>query len=104
MTSPRSSPAGPPVPGSVLQESDFFICPACAAPLQTRGDRAAMECTGCRRGFLLDNGLPLLFWPTEWTSKVDVTELVKSFCAVGSWGGRRPSREAMSRERRPRVG
>jgi SAM-dependent methyltransferase len=26
-----------------------------------------------------DNGIPLLFWPTEWTAKTDVTELVRSF-------------------------
>jgi SAM-dependent methyltransferase len=64
---------------SLLQHPDLFVCPACSAPLQTRAEQTAMECTGCARAFPVDNGIPLLFWPTQWTSKVDVTELVKSF-------------------------
>jgi len=51
----------------------------CAASLSISEDHPAVECTGCRRTFPVDNGIPLLFWPSNWTDKVDVTELVKSF-------------------------
>jgi len=47
--------------------------------LRARADHSVVECIGCARTFPVDQGIPLLFWPTEWTSKTDVTEMVKSF-------------------------
>lgn len=69
---PQSSPP-------LLPHPDLWICPACAGSLRTRQDNTAIECAGCARTFAVDNGIPLLFCPTEWTGKEDVTDLVKSF-------------------------
>lgn len=76
-TPPPSTVSGP--SSQLLQQSDLLVCPACASPLQTCQDHRAISCSGCARAFAVDDGIPVLFWPTEWTSKVDVTELVKSF-------------------------
>lgn len=77
-SSPPAFMASKPSP-SFLQHPDLFVCPGCAAALQARPDGSSISCTGCGHAFPVDNGIPQLFWPTEWTSKVDVTELVKSF-------------------------
>jgi SAM-dependent methyltransferase len=79
MTIPLPPSMAPTVPAAILGNSELFVCPACAASLRTRVNNAGIECTGCARAFPIDNGIPMLFWPTESTSKVDVTELVKSF-------------------------
>jgi SAM-dependent methyltransferase len=63
----------------VLHYPDLFVCPACAATLRAGVDGHRIECTGCGRSFTIDNGIPLLFWPTEGTSKRDVTDVVRAF-------------------------
>ena len=63
----------------VAQCIDIFACPVCSGPLSVADDTHRIECTTCDRSFESENGIPLLFWPNEWDSKTDVTEIVKSF-------------------------
>ena len=42
-------------------------------------DGGTVECFGCQHTFPSENGIPLLFWPNEWDSKADVTDIVRSF-------------------------
>ncbi|MHC4069126.1 MAG: methyltransferase domain-containing protein [Planctomycetota bacterium] len=54
------------------------MCPACGGDLKTADD--AIKCTQCPNSYLIEDGIPLLFWPNEWdSSKKDVTDIVKSF-------------------------
>ncbi len=64
---------------SIRHNLALFHCPACAGTLQAAADNARLECQSCRRSFASDHGIPLLFWPSEWTDKADVTEIVKAF-------------------------
>ena len=42
-------------------------------------DRRTMDCDWCDRCFESERGIPLLFWPSEFDSKEDVTAAVRSF-------------------------
>jgi SAM-dependent methyltransferase len=43
-------------------------------------DQSMIACAECGQTFRCENGIPLLFWPTEWQdSKKDVTDVIKSF-------------------------
>ena len=69
----------PALPKLVLDQLDIFMCPACGGSLRV-GDRPrGIECATCARSFGCDQGIPLFFWPTEWTAKNDVTAIVKAF-------------------------
>lgn len=57
---------------------DIFACPACKGNLKIAEDR--IKCTLCHNFYHVENGIPLLFWPTERdNSKKDVTHIVKEF-------------------------
>lgn len=40
---------------------------------------AALRCAGGRHRFACAGGIPHRFWPTEWSGREDVTELVRTF-------------------------
>ncbi len=67
------------VPAPVVQHMDIFVCPVCGGALNVSGDGRGIECSRCNRSFGCEKGIPLLFWPNEWDSRTDVTEVVKSF-------------------------
>src|SRR5262245_34768420 len=63
-------------------ESDEILsllcCPRCGADLVRAA--AGLGCSGCAHHFEVTDGIPMLFWPNEWTpSAHDVTEIVKGF-------------------------
>lgn len=74
---PRESTAAP--AELVLDQLDILMCPACGGSLKALDSRNALDCGACARSFPCQGGIPLLFWPTEWTSTEDVTETVKAF-------------------------
>jgi carbamoyltransferase len=57
-----------------------LACPACHSELSyTNSSVNAIECGKCHQRFTMENGIPLLYWPTE-DSKVDsITDIVKGF-------------------------
>jgi len=58
--------------------ADILCCPTCGADLVLYPDHAS--CAGCGRDFDSADGIPLLFWPTDWAgAKRDVTDVVKAF-------------------------
>ncbi len=67
------------VPSLMAQHIDIFVCPSCGGALHVSSDRRRIECSKCNLSFRSEKGIPLLFWPNESDSKVDVTEIVKSF-------------------------
>jgi SAM-dependent methyltransferase len=57
---------------------DIFACPACKGNLKIAEDK--IKCMLCHNLYHIEDGIPLLFWPTEWNnSKKDVTHIVKEF-------------------------
>src|SRR5207245_7402671 len=69
----------PTLPPLVLDHLDIFVCPACRGSLRVGEGPRRVACATCARSFGCDQGIPLFFWPTEWTGKSDVTEIVKTF-------------------------
>ncbi len=67
------------IPLLVSRTIDVFAGPVCAGTLRVSDNSQAMECSSCSQSLESKNGIPLLFWPNEWDSKTDVTDLVKSF-------------------------
>ena len=67
------------VPWLVGHHLEMFMCPACTGSLNISQDGNTVECAACRRSFACDHGIPLLFWPSEWASDNDVTDMVKAF-------------------------
>src|SRR3989338_4713466 len=63
----------------MVQHKDIFVCPACCGTLNESVDHRSIGCSNCGKSFRCENGIPLLFWPNEWDSETDVTEIVKSF-------------------------
>jgi SAM-dependent methyltransferase len=56
----------------------LLCCPGCGADLALRAE--GLACSGCQHRFGLTDGIPLLFWPNEWSaSSGDVTDAVKRF-------------------------
>ncbi len=53
-----------------------MCCPGCRGDLELGDDR--LTCAACRHEFEVVDGIPLLFWPNEWSGD-DVTEDVKAF-------------------------
>ena len=63
----------------MVQHIDIFSCPACGGALNAPSARSGIECSKCNRSFICEKGIPLLFWPNEWDSTIDVLKNVKSF-------------------------
>jgi SAM-dependent methyltransferase len=71
-----TAPAAAPAAG--VSHLELLRCPACTAAL--RAEAGALVCTGGGHRFTVEEGIPLLFWPTEWDpAKPDVTEQVRAF-------------------------
>ena len=68
-----------PLSDLIAQNIQLFQCPSCNGPLIVSDLIEAISCSDCSRRFETENGIPLLFWPNEWGSNTDVTEVVKSF-------------------------
>lgn len=67
---------------------DRLICPACRGPLMPlNGTGETLTCGQCHRRFTSENGIPLLYWPTEQTDLDNVTDLVKAFYEVNPFPG-----------------
>jgi len=75
----KSDDFGTAVPSLLAQHVNILICPSCGGSLGIHNDHLKIECSNCEYSFQFENGIPLLFWPNEWDSKIDVTEVVKSF-------------------------
>lgn len=67
----------PDVPNLMLQHLEIFVCPACREPLKSHN--GGTHCPACGRSFVSEQGIPLLFWPTEGLQGRDVTDIVKAF-------------------------
>ena len=60
------------------QNQDMLCCPRCQGDLRV-GDEG-VDCPACQHRFAISDGIPQLFWPTEWDgSKRDVTLEVQKF-------------------------
>ena len=60
--------------------AQLLRCPRCRGPLNLASDEAALACASCSHQYNVDDGIPLLYWPTEWSGdKHDVTAEVQSF-------------------------
>jgi len=67
------------VPSFIINHIDILMCPICRGALNVSSDRRSIKCSICKQSFKCKKGIPLLFWPNEWDSETDVTEVVKSF-------------------------
>ena len=57
---------------------EIFCCPRCSGNLNF--SEQILSCVECQQSFLIDDGIPRMFWPNEWDpSKEDVTDTIKSF-------------------------
>jgi SAM-dependent methyltransferase len=57
---------------------DIFICPVCKGDIEITDKE--IKCLSCSNHYQVENGIPQLFWPTDWdNSKKDVTDIVKAF-------------------------
>jgi SAM-dependent methyltransferase len=57
---------------------DLLASPCCGTDMRVEAERAA--CTSCGRGFPIEDGIPLLYWPHESVGDAaDVTAEVKAF-------------------------
>lgn len=74
-----SSRAAATIPAQLADRLDMLLCPACGAVFEIDHTGTALRCAGCSRTFSVERGVAQLFWPTDFSSKVDVTEAVKAF-------------------------
>ena len=67
-------------PASAPDGFDRLACPVCRSRV-VPGEAAAatLSCTACRREFPIDDGIPLLYWPTDAAAVDRVSEIVKGF-------------------------
>ena len=63
----------------IINYIDTLVCPICNGTLNVSTDRRSIKCSKCNQSFKCEKGIPLLFWPNEWDSKTDVTEVIRSF-------------------------
>ena len=62
----------------IAQNIDMFCCPKCGGELTFNNE--SFNCSNCYQPYQVLDGIPSLFWPSEWdSSKEDVTDKVKSF-------------------------
>ena len=67
------------LPHLIVENMSLFACPECGGQLGPLVDSPAMECTVCHRRFESEDGICQLFWPNDWDSTTDVTEVVRAF-------------------------
>ena len=68
------------LPSLLAERIDVFACPACAGGLRASDDRLGLQCLSCNRYFGSEAGIPLLFWPNEWSDdQGDVTDAIRAF-------------------------
>jgi len=67
------------VPDIIVRHLDIFVCPACGETLSLSAEGRNIECSKCVRSFKCEEGIPLLFFPNEWDSEEDVTDIIRSF-------------------------
>lgn len=67
------------LPSLISRNLDMFCCPACEGNLALPRTQTSLICEGCGHEFVINNGLPILFWPNKWNGTSDVTQSVKSF-------------------------
>jgi SAM-dependent methyltransferase len=66
------------LPPALLPHLRLLCCPRCGGELAERGE--TLGCSKCDQGFAVDDQIPLLFWPNEWSAgREDVTEIVRAF-------------------------
>lgn len=70
---------GNPLPSLIKKNINIFICPVCGGSIKLVRGKSTLHCSKCGQVFTSEDGIPLLFWPNEWRSQDDVTEVVKSF-------------------------
>ena len=59
---------------------DRLVCPACRGRVVPGGAApSTLSCAACRREFPIDDGIPLLYWPTDAAEVDRVSEIVKGF-------------------------
>jgi SAM-dependent methyltransferase len=75
----QSNDIGGAVSTLLIRNIDILICPSCGGALNVSSDHRRIQCSECNKYFGCEKGIPLLFWPNEWDSKIDVIEAVKSF-------------------------
>src|SRR5690606_35093854 len=62
----------------IAENLSLFHCPICRGDLAIDDDTLA--CAACDHHFPSEAGMPLLFWPNEWSDpRQDVTDVVKAF-------------------------
>ncbi len=80
-----TTPAARLVPERLFSQ---LICPVCHGPiLPANGTGQAVNCAQCNRRFPVENGIPLLYWPTEETNLDSVTDIVKQFYEANPFPG-----------------
>lgn len=67
------------LPFLLRENIKIFVCPVCGGKIKLVRGKSVIHCSKCNQVFTSEDGIPLLFWPNEWRSKDDVTEVVKSF-------------------------
>ena len=59
---------------------DSLLCPACEGALTYNNSGVnAVECSKCQQRFESENGIPLLYWPTDEGEIDSITDIVKGF-------------------------
>jgi SAM-dependent methyltransferase len=61
----------------MVEHIDIFACPACLASLAITEN--LIRCSGCHRIFKTEDGIPLLYWPSDSNQDENVTNIVKQF-------------------------
>jgi SAM-dependent methyltransferase len=67
------------LPSLLVKNLDLLACPGCGGVLGVGDGGGTIHCATCQHRFPCDGNIPLLFWPTEWRGKEDVTEIVRAF-------------------------
>ncbi|MDD5560806.1 MAG: methyltransferase domain-containing protein [Candidatus Omnitrophica bacterium] len=61
----------------MIEHLDIFACPVCLANLAITEN--SIRCLGCHKIFKTEDGIPLLYWPSDSNQDENVTNIVKSF-------------------------
>lgn len=83
ISTPAQTPASSqqqPAPDLSPEFLAHLVCPVCQGSLVSlNGAGPALSCTQCGRQFPAEDGIPLLYWPTEDAALDNVTDIVKDF-------------------------
>lgn len=67
-----------PIESSLEGDLEIYCCPRCSGSLNLASE--ALRCSGCESVYPIEDGIPMLFCPNDWTEdKLDVTDQVKDF-------------------------